>query len=247
MDGIVKKAVYPEDEVEKIKYLPFWSHFSAKEVGTAQNGKDELNTILNRAVGFDTVKPVKLIKEILYHFNNNVVILDFFAGSGTTAQAVLELNKDDDGNRKFILCTNNENNICEEITFQRCKTIILGTRKDGTSYSDGISANLKYYKTNFLPKNNDGTVTSKLLDSISELIKLEHHCEIDNHKIRIAFDDDEMDNIIKEDLTDCKKLFVSNEVFLTSEQEKMLENYGLEIIDIPEYYFAEELREVDEI
>lgn len=247
VDGIVKKAVYPEDEVEKIKYLPFWSHFSAKEVGTAQNGKDELNTILNRAVGFDTVKPVKLIKEILYHFNNNVVILDFFAGSGTTAQAVLELNKDDDGNRKFILCTNNENNICEEITFQRCKTIILGTRKDGTSYSDGISANLKYYKTNFLPKNNDGTVTSKLLDSISELIKLEHHCEIDNHKIRIAFDDDEMDNIIKEDLTDCKKLFVSNEVFLTSEQEKMLENYGLEIIDIPEYYFAEELREVDEI
>lgn len=76
---------------------------------------------------------------------------------------------------------------------------------------------------------------------------MEYHCDIDNHLIKIAFNDEEMDRIIEEDLSECRKLFVSNEVFLTSEQEKVLENYGVEVIDIPEYYFAEELREVDEI
>lgn len=90
-------------------------------------------------------------------------------------------------------------------------------------------------------------MSETLLNSITELIKLEHHCEIDNHTIKIAFNDDEMDRIVEEDLSECRKIFISSEVFLTNEQEKILENYGIEIIDIPEYYFAEELREVDEI
>ena len=54
------------------------------------------------------------------------MVLDFFAGSGTTAQAVLELNKEDSGSRRFILCTNNENNICREVTYQRIKSILTG-------------------------------------------------------------------------------------------------------------------------
>lgn len=82
VDGIVKKAVYPEDELEKRKFAPFWSHLRADEVGTAQTGKEELNKIVNKAVGFDTVKPVNLIKEILCHLPKESVVLDFFAGSG---------------------------------------------------------------------------------------------------------------------------------------------------------------------
>lgn len=80
VDGIVKKAVYPEDELEKRKFAPFWSHLRADEVGTAQTGKEELNKIMNKAVGFDTVKPVNLIKEILCHLPKESVVLDFFAG-----------------------------------------------------------------------------------------------------------------------------------------------------------------------
>lgn len=183
-------------------------------------------------------KPVRLIQQLLYMVTEgNEIVLDFFAGSGTTAHAIYELNKNDGKKRKFILCTNNENNICENVTYQRLKNINFEDNK----------LNLKYYMTDFIPKINDGSINNRLLDSIRELIKLEHHCEIDNHKIRIAFNDNEMDEIIKEDLMDCEKLFVSNEVFLTSEQEKILESYEIEIIDIPEYYFAEELREVDEI
>lgn len=193
-------------------------------------------------------KPVKLIKLFIDYFEHkNITVLDFFAGSGTTAQAVLEANLNDGGTRKFILCTNNQNQICEKKTYKRLINLNQGLNINGRKTEVSYEFNCKYYKTSFIPKTNDGTVNSRLLDSITELIKLEHHCEIDNHSIKIAFNDEEMDRIIEEGLSECRKLFVSNEVFLTSEQEKILENYGVEIIDIPEYYFAEELREVDEI
>ena len=77
-------------------------------------------------------------------------MLDFVAGSGTTAQAVLEQNSEDDGDRKFILCTNNESNICEDITYLRLKRTIEGYK----SY-ESKKGTLKYFKTDFV--NNDGT------------------------------------------------------------------------------------------
>lgn len=103
VDGIVKKAVYPEDESEKKQYKPFWSLFTSLEVGTAQTGKDELNKLLGQSVGFDTVKPVALIKKILSYMGNDFIVLDFFSGSATTAQATFELNAQMNRNIKFIL------------------------------------------------------------------------------------------------------------------------------------------------
>lgn len=92
-----------------------------------------------------------MIKFIIESINNKgAIVLDFFAGSGTTGQAVLELNKEDGGHRKFILCTNNENNICTDVTYPRLKTVITGIRPDGTKYSDGLPANLYYFKTDFI-------------------------------------------------------------------------------------------------
>jgi adenine-specific DNA-methyltransferase len=75
------------------------------------------------------------------------LILDFFAGSGTTGQAVLELNRDDNGKRKFILCQNNENNICMSVTYERLKRIIKGyTNMKNEKFVAGIPTNLKYFK-----------------------------------------------------------------------------------------------------
>ena len=75
---------------------------------------------------FEYPKPVQLIKRLVKsHYNKDAIVLDFFAGSGTTAQAVLELNAEDGGHRNFILCTNNQNNICEEVTYKRCRDVIL--------------------------------------------------------------------------------------------------------------------------
>ena len=91
-------------------------------------------------------KPVKMLKQLInYHKNRNAVVLDFFAGSGSTAHAVLALNKEDEGDRCFIICTNNEENICTDVCYPRVKNVIKGFQS-----IDGLGGNLKYYKTAFV-------------------------------------------------------------------------------------------------
>ena len=82
--------------------------------------------------------------------NKEAVVLDFFAGSGTTGHAVLELNKQDGGNRKFILCTNNENKIAEEVTYERLKRVIKGYKNKKGEKVAGLGGNLSYYKTDLV-------------------------------------------------------------------------------------------------
>lgn len=142
VDGMVKKAIYPEDELDKQSYEPFWSHLSAKEAGTAQSGKALLNDIMGKAVGFDTVKPVELIKTLLSHLKENALVLDSFAGSGTTAQAVMELNKNG-GNRKFILIETMD--YADTITAERVKRVINGYGKDDKAVA-GIPGDFTYYE-----------------------------------------------------------------------------------------------------
>lgn len=95
------------------------------DLGTTSSAKDELAYLLGDRAIFSTPKPVKLIKEFVRAGSNkNSIILDFFAGSGTTGHAVMDLNKEDNGNRKFILITNNESNICKKVTIPRIQKAI---------------------------------------------------------------------------------------------------------------------------
>ena len=92
--------------------------------GTTSSAKDELQEIFGDRKAFSTPKPVKLINEFVRATTNkNSIVLDFFAGSGTVGQAVIELNKEDNGNRKFILISNNESNICKDITVKRLESV----------------------------------------------------------------------------------------------------------------------------
>ncbi|MBN2570825.1 MAG: site-specific DNA-methyltransferase [Ignavibacteriales bacterium] len=103
-------------------------------IGTNEDANEELQNILGIEKSFDYPKPASLIKFLIFsktYFYQKAIILDFFAGSGTTGHAVLELNKQDGGNRKFILCTNNENNICEEVTYPRIHNVIKGYKFQG--------------------------------------------------------------------------------------------------------------------
>lgn len=196
---------------------------------------------------FDYSKPVELIKKLIKaYYKNDALILDFFAGSGTTAQAVLELNKEDGGQRKFILCTNNENNICEEITYQRIKTVITGKRQDGSEYSEGIPANLKYYHTDFVPKNEEYLADS-LLNHVTEMIQLERGVRIDDDSYIIIMSDDEADELEEKwnEYTDIKAIYVSQDVLLTASQEALFGSVDTYII--PDYYFNFELREAGEL
>lgn len=196
---------------------------------------------------FSFPKPIELIKRILLiSGGNNSIILDFFAGSGTTAQAVLELNKQDGGNRKFILCTNNENNICEDVTYQRIKTVITGKRKDGTEYSKALPANLKYYRTDFVSKDVE-FLADALLEHTAEMIQLEYGIKIDDCHYIMLMSDEEADELEKhwDKNLDIKAIFVSQNVLLTAKQEALFGTVDVHII--PDCYFKFELREAGEL
>ncbi|MGO4861218.1 site-specific DNA-methyltransferase [Atopobiaceae bacterium Sow4_H2] len=93
----------PEDEEDQ--YDPFWSLLQTKEVGTAETGKRELDTLLGKNT-FDTVKPVNLMKSLIDHVLDpfgKELVMDFFSGSATTAEATMRLNSEDKGNRRFIM------------------------------------------------------------------------------------------------------------------------------------------------
>lgn len=100
VNGRPMKAVYPEDEDSEGE-RPFWSHLN-EDIGTAETGKSELKELVGE-VGFDTVKPLGLLETLIAHMPNDSLVLDFFAGSGTTAHAVMNLNARDGGSRRFIM------------------------------------------------------------------------------------------------------------------------------------------------
>lgn len=90
--------------------------------GTNSSAKDEIKEIFGDRTYFQTPKPLKLLKELVRATTNkDSIVLDFFAGSGTTGHAVIDLNKEDNGNRKYILISNNESNICKDVTLKRIK------------------------------------------------------------------------------------------------------------------------------
>lgn len=113
-----------------------------------------LTEIFNGKKVFDNPKPIRVISKVVdFASTKKTTILDFFAGSGTTLHATMQLNAEDGGHRQCILVTNNENNICEEVTYERNKRVINGyTTPKGVEVA-GLKANtLRYYKTDFLPR-----------------------------------------------------------------------------------------------
>jgi len=223
----------------------FSSVLDNEAVGYTTDGTRVLNDILGTRV-FNFPKSVKLIKILIGQFpEKSCVVLDFFAGSGTTAQAVLELNKEDDGNRRFIICTNNENNICEKVTYPRVKTVITGKREDGSVYSAGIPANLKYYRTDFVSKNEE-YLADALLVHITEMVQLEHSVKLDGKRYLLVLTDSKADELAANwsGYPDVKVLYVSRDVLFTTEQNALFRNVEIHII--PDYYFNIELREVGE-
>lgn len=137
---------------------------------------------------FPFPKSLYLVKECITatEQNKNGIVLDFFAGSGTTGHAVLELNKQDGGNRKFILNTNNENNICEEVTYERLKRVMNGYKNKKGEKVEGLGGNLRYYKTDLV-----------------DIEKL-HHTP-DNSKIKLTYQAGEMIALRENALNEVEK------------------------------------------
>jgi adenine-specific DNA-methyltransferase len=140
------------------------------DVGTTTNGTQELEEIFGEKK-FNNPKPVSLIRRILeLTTNKNSIVLDFMAGSGTTGHAVLALNKEDGGNRQFILCTNNENNICTDVCYPRLKKVIKGYKNTKGENVAGLGGNLKYYICDFVEAEPTDKNKRKLVNESTEML-----------------------------------------------------------------------------
>ena len=138
--------IYKEYE----KYKTVWNE---PEYNSSLYGTKILHEILPEC-NFNFPKSLYLVRECLYSLianNKNAIALDFFAGSGTTGHAVLALNQEDGGKRQFILCTNNENNICSDVCYPRIQKVMEGYKNLEGENVAGLGGNLKYYRTAFVP------------------------------------------------------------------------------------------------
>ena len=118
-----------------------------------QQGNSELMALFGE-VPFSNPKPLGLLQYLLNTIViKDVTVLDFFAGSGTTLHATMQLNAEDGGHRQCILVTNNENGICENVTYERNRRVIQGYITPKGEKIPGLTRNnLRYYKTQFVPR-----------------------------------------------------------------------------------------------
>ncbi len=203
--------------------------FSASEYGTS---------VLNNLIGrekFQYPKSVEAVMECIRCMSSNkdITILDFFAGSGTTGHAVMKLNSEDGGNRKFILCTNNENNICRDVTYERIKRVIE---------KENYKASLKYMKVDFVPISDKlyYEYADELLKHIKELVELENGINFDGNKeLAIILTEEDLDNFTNNITDECKTIYLGHNVLPTEEQEKLFKKHEIKINIIPDYYYRD--------
>ena len=136
-------------------------------------GSESLKAVFNTMMSiFDYAKPVELIHDLIFMSNcKDGIILDFFAGSGTTLHATMQLNDEDEGTRQCIIVTNNERNICEDITFERNKRIIEGYVNQKGDKIEGLNTNsLRYYHTSLLSRERTMPNMRKLVSLATDML-----------------------------------------------------------------------------
>jgi adenine-specific DNA-methyltransferase len=230
VQGIERKWRYARQSVESIK--EFLKIRTSKERIEIEIGKDfgtvktvwqganydasEYGTkLVNSLVPnshFDFPKSIYTVFDCIYPViseRKNAIVLDFFAGSGTTGHATMLMNKQDGGERKFILCTNNENKISEEICYPRIKAVIKGNK----DYEDitGIKTNLKYFKTDFIDSAPTDANKKRIVDKSTEMFCIKENAfkpikDKKGYKIfknsdihlGIIFDEDDIKDFVKD-------------------------------------------------
>lgn len=206
-----------------------------KDVGTTRSAMSEIKEIFGSSA-FGTPKPTSLIERTLRLISRtDATVLDFFAGSGTTGHAVMKLNAEDGGTRRFILCTNNENGICRDVTYERIRRVI-----DKEDYA----ASLKYYKVGYVPISDRMyyEYADELLRHIRELVELENGINFTgNEEIAIVLTDEELEIFLDDEgiCKRCRKLYMGHDVLLDAQQAQALQEYNIAVNVIPDYYYKE--------
>ena len=269
-EGEEKKWVFSRQNVEKIKdqlyikkdknqisvfrkkseasYKTVWED---KKFYANVYGSNLLNQIIKSNFPFpkSLYATMECIKAVI-HNKENAIILDFFAGSGTTGHAVLQLNKEDNGKRSFILCTNNENKIAEDVTYERMKKVIKGYKnlKNKNKTVQGLGSNLRYFKTSFLPSlitDQSKSIFAKKMESLICIkegtfnkIFQNNYYSIFNNNLKyttIIFDNSKLDEVKKK----IMNLKLKNKIYIFSlsneTYNELFEDVdNVELIPIPE-------------
>lgn len=238
----VKKRTFVPSEsiIEKdgnLVYVSIESSNSRSIIDFSTNdGTNILTEVMGERATFNNPKNLEMIQYLISLKTGKInTVLDFFAGSGTTGHAVMKLNAEDGGKRKFILCTNNENNICRDVTYERIKRVIE---------KEDYKASLKYYKVDFVPITEQVyyEYADKLLLHIKELVEIENGLDFDgNKKVAICLTDEDLQDFVNSlgDTTTYKSVYVGHDVFVTPEIESKLNTLGIKINIIPDYYYGE--------
>nr|WP_297028731.1 site-specific DNA-methyltransferase [Prevotella sp.] len=170
--GGIRRKVYLDSVGGRIA-TNYWPY---EETGHTDEAKKELIKIFGQAP-FDTPKPTRLIRRVFdLSTDKNSLILDFFAGSGTTLHATMQLNSEDGGHRQCILATNNENGICENVTYERNRRVIQGyTTPKGEEIPGLTHNNLRYYKTKLLPRQQTVKNKRALVEASTDLLCIKNN------------------------------------------------------------------------
>ena len=188
--GVRKKyTVFEKDllvEEDKIKATTVWNQ---KEVNSERGSEQFIDLGFDKKQ-FPKPKPLGLLKLIFELMpTKNPLILDIFAGSGTTLHATMQLNAEDGGNRQCILVTNNENNICEEVTYERNKRVIQGyTNTKGVPVAGLANNNLRYYRSEYVGREKTHKNKRELVLAATELLCIKEDiytelAELNGHKL----------------------------------------------------------------
>ncbi|SJZ52881.1 site-specific DNA-methyltransferase [Mycoplasmopsis verecunda] len=208
----------------------------------------ELKNIIGVVDSFNNPKPLEFVKLLIeISSQKNSIILDFFAGSGTTGHAVAQLNAEDGGNRKYILCTLDKeydtkekkwNYIAKDVTFKRLSKI-----------QEELPHNVIYQKINTINKNEiiesnyDNKYFDEIMNSCVELIQFQLGKLIDNSDVLLALNKEQFDSYSDTQLLNSKLIFINeNEVDYIS--HPLIEEIKDKIIILPNKYYENELKEI---
>ena len=163
----------PTKKAKSILYKPQYS---------SGNGTAQLKS-LNIEMSFSNPKPINLIMDLcLLGTKKTSTILDFFAGSGTTLHATMQLNAEDGGHRQCILVTNNENGICENVTYERNKRVIQGYTTPKGEQVAGLTGNtLRYYKTDFVDRSRSVHNMRRLVNLSTDMLCIKEDLYTEQH------------------------------------------------------------------
>lgn len=204
-------------------------------IATTKQGSATLKNIFGNNEPFSFAKPIQLISYLLKLIKPAKTILDFFAGSGTTLHATMQLNAEDGGHRQCILCTNNENGICENVTYERNKRVIEGYTKPNGEYVRGLhNNNLRYYRTDFVGRSRSTKNMRRLVMLSTDMLCIKENLYTEQKQFAGL---PTFKNIYRYFAQDDRKMLIIYDERYVDEIVKMIERVELEL-PIKVYVFS---------